>query len=165
MNSELFFQKMQPYFQNGVAREIYRSATECIISFGEICYVACPFVEFGLDDNPIGIYMNEEVMKEVINNPGYIYTIAEIVLSDLETNKKLFFNFSIENMENIDKWIKENRAKSQIDPALEAEIAQMGSQGELQERNQKIQAQLQKEQKEQKKCHSVFRKFLNRFKK
>ena len=45
-----FYEKIKPYFDAGLVREIYNSDHLCILSVGERVYVACPFVF--LEDEP-----------------------------------------------------------------------------------------------------------------
>lgn len=123
MNKELFYQKMQPYFEQGMAREIYNSEHFSILSFGERVYLACPYIL--LENQPYGIYMNPSVMKKIVEKNRKIYPIINEVFSDIELNKDLIFSFDASKLDFWKKWIIENKNVNKIDYHLEEEIAQM----------------------------------------
>lgn len=123
MNKELFYQKMQPYFEQGMVREIYSSDHVCIVSFGDVCYVACPYIL--LEGEPYGIYMNPNIMKKIVEKNRFIYPLIDEVFSDVELNKNLIYDFSSDSIDFWKQWIIQNRKSSKIDYNLEEEIAQM----------------------------------------
>lgn len=125
LDKERFYQKMQPYFDQGMVREIYSSLDFSILSFGERVYVACPY--FSEDEPPFGIYMTSDVMKKLVKKNRLIYPLTSQVLNKLSSN--LLFNFDLKRLEFWKQWIRDNKDVNKIDYNLEAEIAQM-SKGE-----------------------------------
>ncbi len=116
-----FYQKMQPYFDQEMVREIYSSLDFSILSFGERVYVACPY--FSDDEPPFGIYMTPNVMKKLVEKNRLIYPLATKVLNNLSSN--LLFNFDLKRFEFWKQWIIDNKDVNKIDYNLETEIAQM----------------------------------------
>lgn len=123
MNKELFYQKMQPYFEQGIVREIYNSEHFSILSVGERVYVACPYIL--LENEPYGIYMNPSVMKKIVEKNRKIYPIIEEVFSNIALNKDLIFVFNSNKIEFWKKWIIENKNVNKINYSLEEEISEM----------------------------------------
>ena len=123
MNKELFYQKMQPYFNEGMVREIYSSEHFTILSFGEKVYVACPYIL--LNNEPYGIYMVPSVMKRIVEKNRKLFPIINEVFSDVASNKDLIFYFSSDRIDFWKNWLVQNKNVNKIDYHLEEEIAQM----------------------------------------
>ena len=99
MNKDLFYQKMTPYFQQEMVREVYSSDHVCILSLGEICYVACSYVL--LNNEPFGLRVTEDVMKKIVENNRYIYPLTDQMFSNLNKYQGLLYDFSLKNADNI----------------------------------------------------------------
>lgn len=117
-----FFQKMQPYYDAGLIRNIYVSDHLCILAFGELLYVACPYIP--ISDMPVGIYMNEHIMKQLVEKNRLIYLYVNEVFSDVKSNRNLIYDFSASKIDIWKEWLKEerNKVKSAINPIFEKEI-------------------------------------------
>ena len=123
---KLFYEKMQPYIEKEIIRVVYSSDHVSIFSLGEIYYVACAHVLIG--DIPVGVYVNENVFKKIVNKNRFIYPLIEEVFSDLHLNNDIVFDFTPDTDRWV-KWIKEAREKnvSRINPEFEEEIRQMSN--------------------------------------
>lgn len=120
-NKKLFYEKLWPYFDEGMVREIYSSDHLCILSLGERLYVACPFLL--IDNQPYGIYMNPPVMRKIVKNNRKFYSVLNGIFDDIELNKDLIFIFSNEKIAFWKKWIEENKNVNKMDEKLEKEIS------------------------------------------
>lgn len=125
MRKQIFYEKMQPYFNQGLVREIYSSDHVAILSVGEIVYVACSYIL--LANEPCGIFVNGNVMKKIVKKNRYIYPLIQRVFSDVEENQNLIFDFSYDNIGFWKKWFGENQNVNKIDPKLEEEIQRMAA--------------------------------------
>ena len=63
MEKDIFYEKMQSYFDEKIVREVYSSNHICILSVGEACYVACSYAL--LNDEPLGIFINSNQLEEI----------------------------------------------------------------------------------------------------
>ena len=120
-NKKLFFEKMQPYFDKGLARVVYGSDHVTIISLGEVYYVACMHIL--LDGVPVGVYVNENVFRKIVNKNRFIYPLIDDVFSDVKLNNDIIFDFTPDT-ERWEKWIEDARQKNvcRINPEFEEEI-------------------------------------------
>ncbi len=124
LNKELFYQKMQPYFDAGIVREVYRSDSLCMLSVGEKVYVACPYLLWA--DHPYGIYMNEKVMLDIAQVNGELFTIIEQMLGDLNRYKRILYYFHSERIDYWKQWIVDNRAfPTKMNPKLEKKLKKL----------------------------------------
>lgn len=121
MNKDLFYQKMKPLFESGLAREIYSSDYVCMFSLGEICYIGCTYDL--MDGSPIGMFMEPNEMKQIVKNNRKIYPILKYMLNDFERYKGMIFDFS-QDINVWKEWIIRNKNKNVclIDHQLEEEI-------------------------------------------
>ena len=124
MNKDLFYKKMQPFFESGLAREIYSSDQVCMLSFGEICYVGCTYEL--MDGSPIGVFMSPDVMKNIVKENRQIYPLLQVMFNDFDRFKGMIFDFS-QDINIWKNWIIENKNNnvSTIDYQLEEEIAKI----------------------------------------
>lgn len=125
MDKEKFYEQMQPYFEQGLVREIYSSDHLCMLCFGELCYVACPYVF--LDNAPFGVYVTHNSMRKLAQKNRLIYPYVNEVISDLSVGKNMFYDFPIDKIDVWKKWIADTRltAKPKIDHQLEFELSGM----------------------------------------
>ena len=123
MNKELFYQKMQPYFDQGMAKEVYSSDYLSIIRFGERVYVACPYVLY--NNQPYGIFVNSSVMKKIVENNASFFPILQVVFNNISSNRNLFFLFSQDKIGFWKDWIQKNSHVNKVDFQLESEINQI----------------------------------------
>lgn len=122
IDKDLFYRQMQPYFEQGLVREVYSSDDVCILAFGELCYVACPYIL--ANNQPFGIYTNHNFMKKLVDKNRLIYPLVEEVCHDVNAMERLVYNFPIEKIDFWKKWIEDFNIKgiSEIDHQLEEQI-------------------------------------------
>ena len=118
-NKKLFYEKMQPYFDAELARVIYSSDHVTILAFGEICYVACQHIL--VNDEPVGVYANEKVIKELVAKNRYIFPLMKKVFSNIEKYQSLFYNFPEHKIGIWKEWITDNKNKGVSDINIELE--------------------------------------------
>lgn len=123
LEKNLFYKKMRPYFDNGILREICSTDDFSVMSLGEIYYVACPFSL--LADEPYGIYMNQNVLRKIMKDVSEFYATLQDIINDLANCKKIFFYFSIEDINLYKQWIKENAHAIRYDYDFEAELKEL----------------------------------------
>ncbi len=124
-NQYKFYAKMQPYFDKGMVRIIYSSEDVVILALGEICYIACSCIL--INDEPIGIYATERIMRKVVVNNRYIHMLLHELLSDIYKHRGSFYNFPVTKIDIYEKWIDDNKNKgiSAIDLEFERELAEL----------------------------------------
>lgn len=117
---EKFFVKIQPFYDAGLLREIYRCDHFSVYAFGERVYIACPYIM--LDEIPYGVYMNPSVLRKIIRTNRKIYPIINEVFGDIELNKDLIFMLQEDKVQWWKQWLAENKNVNKIDKDLEQEI-------------------------------------------
>lgn len=125
MEKELFYNKMKPYFDKGMVREIYNSESGVIFSFGETNYVACPYQL--IDNSPIGIYVNERTIKKIVEDEPYMLGLINYIFNDPYKYRSLIYNLSPNKIDDWKKWVADilKKSGSEINYQLEEEIQQM----------------------------------------
>ena len=128
MEKDAFYDKMKIYFDNGIIREIYSSDYMCILSLGEVFYIACPYVL--INDSPIGIYVPNQYMKVHVNDNKLVYSMLKAISKNVEKNKNIIFDFPPDGLDKYREYIETNKKiNCNIDYKLEEEIIQMGKKG------------------------------------
>ena len=121
---ELFYQKMQPYFDNGIVREVCASEFMCVLSIGEQIYVACPFVL--LDNSPFGIFMNHSVLKKMVVNERKFFSLLKNIIENIYEYKQLVFYFSEDNLEKLKSSVSGKISnKNYVDHDFEEELIEI----------------------------------------
>ncbi len=120
-----FYKMLEPYFQQGLVREIYSSNDACVLSVGEIYYVVCPYLI--IDNIPLGLKLSQDHIKEVIEDKELFDLVIENVFNDFDKKKDMVFPFSKGDLESYKEWIKECKTDgiSEVDYNFEEELAQM----------------------------------------
>lgn len=119
----MFYKKMQPYFDNGILREICNTDDFSVMRLGEIIYVACPYLL--LADEPYGIYLDQDLLRKYMKDRSAFYSLVREVINDLTKYKKIFFYFSIEDIDPYKQWIKDNAHAIRYDNDFEAELKEL----------------------------------------
>ena len=122
---EQFYQKIQPYIEQGILREVCNTKDFSIVSVGERAYAACPYVL--LSDEAYGIFMSPGIMKKIVSDSDNIYPLMKNIFDDIKTNKNLLFDFREESIDFLKQWIKDAAHVDLIDYDLEEELHQMNN--------------------------------------
>lgn len=117
---DLFYQNLQPYFEQGMLREVYSNEHFTILSVGERVYVACPYIM--LDNMPYGIHVNEKGLRVIANDNMRIYSMSLDLLNNIEKYQELLFVFSEDRLDFWKKWIAENKNVNKINYKFEEEL-------------------------------------------
>lgn len=102
----MFYQKIQPYFDEGILRMVYEAECLVIFAFGEICYIACPFVM--VNNEPSGLYVSSKVIRELVSNNRYIFPLMKKIFGDIQKYQSLFYNFPEDKIDIWKVWIKDD---------------------------------------------------------
>lgn len=117
---DLFYQKLQPYFEQGLLREVVSNEHFAILSVGDRVYVACPYIM--LDNMPYGIYLKENGLRLVCNDNAMIYSMSLDLLKNINKYQKLLFVFSEDRINFWKKWIAENKNVNKMNYEFEEEL-------------------------------------------
>lgn len=125
MNKDLYYEKMKPYFDQKIVREVYSSDHICILNIGESNYIASSYILF--DGDPVGLYVDTKTVKEIAENNGFFLALQKVMMSNPIKYQKLIYDLSEERINDWKTWIANEKEKgnSEIDHDLEAELASL----------------------------------------
>lgn len=124
MNKEKFYEKMNPYFEQGLMREVYSGENASILSVGELFYIACPLDILSTKGEPFGVYFTNDGLKKITDNNAYLYSVLYILLDDMKNQQSRFYPFAADKVDFWKSWINERKKtfKSLIDYSFEQEL-------------------------------------------
>ena len=148
---ELFYQKMQPYFDNGIVREVCASEFMSVLSIGEQIYVACPFMLLKTSpygNSPYGIFMNHSVLKEMVVNERKFFLLIKDIFKNIYEYKQLIFCFSEDNLEKFKSSVSGKISdKNYVDHDFEEELIEINQQKRIEENNEEERIEINKKEK------------------
>ena len=122
MKNNNFYDKMQPYFDVGIIREVYNDEYFSIISVGELCYVLCP--KMFDKSEPYGLRLSPVNLRKVVKNNNFGLELFNLAFVEHERYGRLFAFFSKDKIDLWKKWIVDHQKliKPTIDYNFEEEI-------------------------------------------
>lgn len=98
-DKDLFYEKMKPYFEQNIVREIYKTDTFTIMNVGEIFYVGLPY--FILENEvPFGVRLGTEVIEKCINDHTHFFSIISIAVENYSEYENYFVTFGFEQLQD-----------------------------------------------------------------
>lgn len=121
----IVYEKLQPYFDAGLLREVYTSNTMSIFAMGEIFYIGCPFVI--TNDEVMGLYIKPESMMNFVENNRLLYSAFRQAVNYIEDYDEKIYHLTPDNLESYKRYVASLKAEKvfALDPILEAKIKDM----------------------------------------
>lgn len=125
MNKQLFYEKVQPYVDEKLIREIYSSDDISIFNFGDLYYIGCPHFLYN-NQFPFGVRIPVDFLEEIIKDNSLLILYIKSLVDSNKFNENAPF-LTEENLDYFKKYFnsyKDKRGmKGYIDYDLEEKIS------------------------------------------